>query len=201
MSYRTAARRPAGVQPGDHLGVPPPAAPSNRSSATGPDPQTPVQRQPANPWLRELQEVVASINQLGLWNASGTCCNSGSRSPSLASTTLSRPTRSSNPGRHRWQHLSAAFLLHPGSIRPTAACYQRPPTTDSSPDEIRGLLNNWLTHTVEGLQLPLSLRPPRLDAVCPVLTSARGKTLDWRWDLAIFPWPRETTDRTPVPGD
>jgi hypothetical protein len=90
------------------------------------------------PWLRELQEVVVSINQL-VSERKRDPLQQRSRSPSLASTTLSRPTRSSlgwsTPMATPISSISSPLRGVSGS---TAACYPSTPTTDSSPDEIRG---------------------------------------------------------------
>ncbi|MGL6048885.1 MAG: hypothetical protein ACRC16_02560, partial [Aeromonas salmonicida] len=62
------------------------------------------------------------------------------------------------------------------------------PSLDSSPDEIQHLLELWLRNPAEGLQLPLSLLSHAdWTQFAPLLAKARGKTLDWRWDLASFP--------------
>ncbi|WP_324062141.1 LapD/MoxY N-terminal periplasmic domain-containing protein [Aeromonas caviae] len=141
------------------------------------------------PWLRELQEVVVSINQLVSERKRDLL------QQRLKITQLGKhdalPTHQKlvglvdTDGNTYQQH----FFSTQGSIRLYSRLLPKhPPTTDSSPDEIRGLLNNWLTQKAEGLQLPLSLLGhPDWAQFAPVLTSARGKTLDWRWDLAIFP--------------
>ncbi|WP_261105345.1 hypothetical protein, partial [Streptococcus mitis] len=50
------------------------------------------------------------------------------------------------------------------------------------------LLELWLRNPAEGLQLPLSLLSHAdWTQFAPLLAKARGKTLDWRWDLASFP--------------
>ncbi len=60
-----AAGRSAGIHPGDLLGLQPAAAPARADQpAVGEDPQAPIQRQSGLPWLQDLKELVASVNQL-----------------------------------------------------------------------------------------------------------------------------------------
>lgn len=49
------------------------------------------------------------------------------------------------------------FVSTQGNIRLYSRLLPKPPTTDSSPDEIRALFNDFLVEKAEGLQLPLSL--------------------------------------------
>ena len=69
--------------------------PSNRSVCNWPGSANASSAATCQP--RGFANCRKSLSPSTSWslNASGTCCNSGSRSPSLASTTLSRPTRSS----------------------------------------------------------------------------------------------------------
>lgn len=141
------------------------------------------------PWLRELQEVVASINQL-----------ISERKRDLLQQRLKITQLGKQQGLHAGQPLmglmdSASgmhlqqFVSTQGEIRLYSRLLPRtPPTTDSSPDEIRALLNSWLAQQAEGIQLPLSLlNHPDWAQFASSLASGRGKTLDWRWDLTQFP--------------
>ena len=141
------------------------------------------------PWLRELQEVVVSINQLV-----------SERKRDLLQQRLKITQLGKHDSLQAHQKLAGLtdiangmYLQHFFSTQGNIRLYSRllpqtPPTTDSSPDEIRALLNDWLTQKTEGLQLPLSLlNHPDWAQFDSSLASARGKTLDWRWDLASFP--------------
>jgi hypothetical protein len=141
------------------------------------------------PWLQELQEVVVSINQLV-----------SERKRDLLQQRLKITQLGKQHEPHISQKLMALtetasgmylqhFISTQGEIRLYSRLLpQRPPTVDSSPDEIRALLNHWLAQKAEGLQLPLSLlNHPDWAQFSSSLASGKGKTLDWRWDLALFP--------------
>lgn len=141
------------------------------------------------PWLRELQEVVTSINQLiserkrDLLQQRLKITQLGKHDDIQAPQPLMGLAETAN-GMHL-QH----FVSTQGDIRLYSRLIPRtPPTTDSSPDEIRALLNDWLAQKAEGIQLPLSLLThPDWAQFASSLASGRGKTLDWRWDLTSFP--------------
>ncbi|MGY3942113.1 LapD/MoxY N-terminal periplasmic domain-containing protein [Aeromonas tecta] len=141
------------------------------------------------PWLRELQEVVVSINQLVT-----------ERKRDLLQQRLKITQLGKQHDLQTDQALmglantaSGMYLQHFVSTQGDIRLYSRllpqiPPTVDSSPDEIRALLNQWLAQKVEGLQLPLSLLGhPDWAQFSAALASGKGKTLDWRWDQTNFP--------------
>lgn len=141
------------------------------------------------PWLRELRDVVASINQLVSERKRdllqqrlkitqlGKQLGSGIDQPLMGLT--------QTPDGMHLQH----FISTQGEIRLYSRLLpQSPPSTESSPDEIRALLNHWLAQKAEGIQLPLSLLAhPDWAQFSSALTSGKGKTLDWRWDQPHFP--------------
>ena len=141
------------------------------------------------PWLRELQEVATSINQLvserkrDLLQQRLKITQLGKLDVPLAHQKLTGLTDTA--GDMYLQH----FVSTQGNIRLYSRLLPKhPPTTDSSPDEIRALFNDFLVEKAEGLQLPLSLlNHPDWAQFAPSLANARGKTLDWRWDLASLP--------------
>ena len=141
------------------------------------------------PWLRELREVVSSINQLvserkrDLLQQRLKITQLGKQHEAQANQPLMGLTETAS-GMHL-QH----FVSTQGDIRLYSRLLpQTPPSTDSSPDEIRALLNDWLAHKAEGIQLPLSLLThPDWGQFAATLTSGKGKTLDWRWDQPAFP--------------
>lgn len=141
------------------------------------------------PWLRELQEVVASINQL---------ISERKRDLLQQRLKITQLGKQDTPPAH--QKLAGLtdtagnmYLQHFVSTQGNLRLYSRllpkhPPGTDSSPDEIRALISDWLAQKAEGLQLPLSLlNHPDWAQFAPALAGARGRTLDWRWDLSAFP--------------
>lgn len=141
------------------------------------------------PWLRELQEVVASINQLVSERKRDLL------QQRLKITQLGKQldTSTSQPLMALAETASGMYLQHFVSTQGEIRLYSRllprtPPSTDSSPDEIKALLNAWLAQKAEGIQLPLSLLShPDWAQFASSLTSGKGKTLDWRWDLTSFP--------------
>ncbi|MEG2888098.1 MAG: LapD/MoxY N-terminal periplasmic domain-containing protein [Aeromonas sp.] len=141
------------------------------------------------PWLRELQEVVASINQLVSERKRDLL------QQRLKITQLGKQydNTTSQPLMGLAETASGMYLQHFVSTQGEIRLYSRllprtPPSTDSSPDEIKALLNAWLAQKAEGIQLPLSLLShPDWAQFASSLTSGKGKTLDWRWDLTSFP--------------
>ncbi|MGY3857736.1 LapD/MoxY N-terminal periplasmic domain-containing protein [Aeromonas intestinalis] len=141
------------------------------------------------PWLRELREVVSSINQLvserkrDLLQQRLKITQLGKQHEGQSSQPLMGLTQT--PGDMHLQH----FVSTQGDIRLYSRLLpQNPPSADSSPDEIRALLNHWLAQRTEGIQLPLSLLAhPDWAQFSSTLASGKGKTLDWRWDQPNFP--------------
>lgn len=141
------------------------------------------------PWLRELQEVVVSINQLvserkrDLLQQRLKITQLGKQHDAQTSQALMGLADTAS-GMHL-QH----FISTQGDIRLYSRLIPRTaPTVDSSPDEIRALLNQWLAQKTEGLQLPLSLLGhPDWAQFSSALASGKHKTLDWRWDQTDFP--------------
>ncbi|MEM0552347.1 MULTISPECIES: LapD/MoxY N-terminal periplasmic domain-containing protein [Aeromonas] len=140
------------------------------------------------PWLQDLKEVVLSINQLvserkrDLLQQRLKITQMGKQlRPSTA-----QPLRGLTDT--RGGHLQT-FVSTQGEI----ALYQRflphpALTADSELATIQAVLEQWLQHHVEGISLPLSLlHHPQWQAIAPLLTRGRGKTLDWRWDVTAFP--------------
>ncbi|WP_336988246.1 LapD/MoxY N-terminal periplasmic domain-containing protein [Aeromonas hydrophila] len=142
----------------------------------------------ASPWLQDLKELVASVNQL---------VSERKRDLLQQRLKISQLSKQIALPNQPLQTLTEAgeglqqqhFFSTQGSIR----LYSRlipevTPSLDSSPDEIRHLLDLWLHHTVEGLQLPLSLiGHADWTQFSALLAKGRGKTLDWRWDQEHVP--------------
>lgn len=140
------------------------------------------------PWLQDLKELAGSVNQLvserkrDLLQQRLKISQLGKQIP-MVNEPLQTLTCA---GEGLWQQ---HFFSTQGSIR----LYSRlipevTPSLNSSPDEIRHLLDLWLHHAVEGLQLPLSLLGhPDWAQFAPLLAKGRGKTLDWRWDQEHVP--------------
>lgn len=140
------------------------------------------------PWLQDLKELAGSVNQLvserkrDLLQQRLKISQLGKQIP-IVNEPLQTLTCA---GEGLWQQ---HFFSTQGSIR----LYSRlipevTPSLNSSPDEIRHLLDLWLHHAVEGLQLPLSLLGhPDWAQFAPLLAKGRGKTLDWRWDQEHVP--------------
>lgn len=142
-----------------------------------------------SPWLQDLKELVISVNQLvserkrDLLQQRLKVTQLGKQQ----AVTVELPLQGLMDEEEGMQQ--QYFFSTQGKIR----LYSRlvptiPPSIDSSPDEIKSLLEHWLSHPAEGLQLPLSLlNHADWTQFAPLLAKARGKTLDWRWDLASFP--------------
>ncbi|MGL5815374.1 MAG: LapD/MoxY N-terminal periplasmic domain-containing protein [Aeromonas sp.] len=141
------------------------------------------------PWLRELREVVSSINQL----VSERKRDLLQQRLKITQLGKQHETKTGQPLMGLTETASGMHLQHFVSTQGDIRLYSRllpqtPPSTDSSPDEIRALLNDWLAHKAEGIQLPLSLLThPDWGQFAATLTSGKGKTLDWRWDQPAFP--------------
>jgi hypothetical protein len=142
-----------------------------------------------SPWLQDLKELVISVNQLvserkrDLLQQRLKVTQLGKQQTVTAELPLQGLMDEEEGMQQQY------FFSTQGKIR----LYSRlvptiPPSIDSSPDEIKSLLEHWLSHPAEGLQLPLSLlNHADWTQFAPLLAKARGKTLDWRWDLASFP--------------
>lgn len=142
-----------------------------------------------SPWLQDLKELVISVNQLvserkrDLLQQRLKITQLGKQQ----APTIAQPLQDVTKGEDGMQQQH--FFSTQGSIR----LYSRliptlTPSPESSPDQILHLLDLWLHHPVEGLQLPLSLlNHADWAQFVPLLAKGRGKTLDWRWDLASFP--------------
>lgn len=142
-----------------------------------------------SPWLQDLKELVISVNQLvserkrDLLQQRLKVTQLGKQQAVTAELPLQGLMDEEEGMQQQY------FFSTQGKIR----LYSRlvptiPPSIDSSPDEIKSLLEHWLSHPAEGLQLPLSLlNHADWTQFAPLLAKARGKTLDWRWDLASFP--------------
>ncbi len=140
------------------------------------------------PWLQDLKELAGSVNQL---------VSERKRDLLQQRLKISQLGKQLPMVNEPLQTLTCAgegllqqhFFSTQGSIR----LYSRlipevTPSLNSSPDEIRHLLDLWLHHAVEGLQLPLSLLGhPDWAQFAPLLAKGRGKTLDWRWDQEHVP--------------
>ncbi|MDM5112973.1 LapD/MoxY N-terminal periplasmic domain-containing protein [Aeromonas salmonicida] len=142
-----------------------------------------------SPWLQDLKELVISVNQLvserkrDLLQQRLKVTQLGKQQ----AVTTELPLQGLMDEEEGMQQ--QYFFSTQGKIRlysrlvPTIS-----PSQESSPDEIQHLLELWLRNPAEGLQLPLSLlNHADWTQFAPLLAKARGKTLDWRWDLASFP--------------
>ncbi|MDM5072415.1 MULTISPECIES: LapD/MoxY N-terminal periplasmic domain-containing protein [Aeromonas] len=142
-----------------------------------------------SPWLQDLKELVISVNQLvserkrDLLQQRLKITQLGKQQAATAPQPLLGLTKGGD-GLQQQHFFSTQGSIHLYSrLIPTL-----PPSQESSPDEIQHLLDLWLHHPVEGLQLPLSLlNHADWAQFASLLAKGRGKTLDWRWDLANFP--------------
>lgn len=142
-----------------------------------------------SPWLQDLKELVISVNQLvserkrDLLQQRLKITQLGKQQ----TATVAQPLLGVTEGGDGMQQQH--FFSTQGSIRLYSRLIPtRPLSQESSPDEIQHQLDLWLHHPVEGLQLPLSLlNHADWAQFAPLLAKGRGKTLDWRWDLASFP--------------
>ncbi|WCH27767.1 LapD/MoxY N-terminal periplasmic domain-containing protein [Aeromonas salmonicida] len=142
-----------------------------------------------SPWLQDLKELVISVNQL-ISERKRDLLQQRLKVTQLGkqqAVTVELPLQGLMDEEEGMQQ--QYFFSTQGKIRlysrlvPTIS-----PSLDSSPDEIQHLLELWLRNPAEGLQLPLSLLSHAdWTQFTPLLAKARGKTLDWRWDLASFP--------------
>ncbi|KTA91960.1 hypothetical protein VO71_16420 [Aeromonas salmonicida subsp. smithia] len=142
-----------------------------------------------SPWLQNLKELVISVNQLvserkrDLLQQRLKVTQLGKQQTVTAELPLQGLMDEEEGMQQQY------FFSTQGKIR----LYRRlvptiSPSQESSPDEIQHLLELWLRNPAEGLQLPLSLlNHADWTQFAPLLAKARGKTLDWRWDLASFP--------------
>ena len=140
------------------------------------------------PWLQDLKEVAISINQLvserkrDLLQQRLKITQMGKQLPPSAAQPLQGLTDT------RDGHLQT-FVSTQGEITLYQRFLPHPAlTANSELATIQSVLEWWLQHHVEGISLPLSLlHHPQWQAIAPLLTQGRGKTLDWRWDVTTFP--------------
>ncbi len=140
------------------------------------------------PWLLDLKEVVLSINQLvserkrDLLQQRLKITQMGKQLQPSAAQPLQGLTDT------RGGYLQT-FVSTQGEITLYQRFLPHPTlTADSELATIQAVLEQWLQHHVEGISLPLSLlHHPQWQAIAPLLTRGRGKTLDWRWDVTSFP--------------
>lgn len=140
------------------------------------------------PWLLDLKEVVLSINQLvserkrDLLQQRLKITQMGKQLPPSAAQPLQGLTDTSGGYLQTFVSTQGEITLYQRFLpHPTL-------TADSELATIQAVLEQWLQHHVEGISLPLSLlHHPQWQAIAPLLTQGRGKTLDWRWDVTVFP--------------
>ncbi|QNF17212.1 hypothetical protein FT669_09195 [Aeromonas jandaei] len=140
------------------------------------------------PWLLDLKEVALSINQLvserkrDLLQQRLKITQMGKQLRPSTAQPLQGLTDT------RGGHLQT-FVSTQGEITLYQRFLPHPAlTADSELATIQTVLEQWLQLHVEGISLPLSLlHHPQWQAIAPLLTQGRGKTLDWRWDVTAFP--------------
>ncbi|CAJ1909437.1 hypothetical protein PEKONANI_04037 [Aeromonas jandaei] len=140
------------------------------------------------PWLQDLKEVVLSINQLvserkrDLLQQRLKITQMGKQLPPSAAQPLQGLTDTSGGYLQTFVSTQGEITLYQRFLPHPAL------TADSELATIQAVLEQWLQHHVEGISLPLSLlHHPQWQAIAPLLTQGRGKTLDWRWDVTVFP--------------
>ncbi|MDF8329507.1 LapD/MoxY N-terminal periplasmic domain-containing protein [Aeromonas salmonicida] len=142
-----------------------------------------------SPWLQDLKELVISVNQLvserkrDLLQQRLKVTQLGKQQTVTAELPLQGLMDEEEGMQQQYFFSTQGKIRLYSRLVPTIS-----PSQDSSPDEIQHLLELWLRNPAEGLQLPLSLlNHADWTQFAPLLAKARGKTLDWRWDLASFP--------------
>ncbi|MFM1648760.1 LapD/MoxY N-terminal periplasmic domain-containing protein [Aeromonas salmonicida] len=142
-----------------------------------------------SPWLQDLKELVISVNQLvserkrDLLQQRLKVTQLGKQQTVTAELPLQGLMDEEEGMQQQYFFSTQGKIRLYSRLVPTIS-----PSLDSSPDEIQHLLELWLRNPAEGLQLPLSLlNHADWTQFAPLLAKARGKTLDWRWDLASFP--------------
>lgn len=142
-----------------------------------------------SPWLQDLKELVISVNQLvserkrDLLQQRLKVTQLGKQQAVTAELPLQGLMDREEGVQQQYFFSTQGKIRLYSRLVPTIS-----PSLDSSPDEIQHLLELWLRNPAEGLQLPLSLlNHADWTQFAPLLAKARGKTLDWRWDLASFP--------------
>ena len=142
-----------------------------------------------SPWLQDLKELVISVNQLvserkrDLLQQRLKVTQLGKQQTVTAELPLQGLMDEEEGMQQQYFFSTQGKIRLYSRLVPTIS-----PSLDSSPDEIQHLLGLWLRNPAEGLQLPLSLlNHADWTQFAPLLAKARGKTLDWRWDLASFP--------------
>ncbi|ATU96462.1 LapD/MoxY N-terminal periplasmic domain-containing protein [Aeromonas salmonicida] len=142
-----------------------------------------------SPWLQDLKELVISVNQLvserkrDLLQQRLKVTQLGKQQTVTAELPLQGLMDEEEGMQQQYFFSTQGKIRLYSRLVPTIS-----PSLDSSPDEIQHLLELWLRNPAEGLQLPLSLLSHAdWTQFAPLLAKARGKTLDWRWDLASFP--------------
>ncbi|MGZ8067499.1 LapD/MoxY N-terminal periplasmic domain-containing protein [Aeromonas salmonicida] len=142
-----------------------------------------------SPWLKDLKELVISVNQLvserkrDLLQQRLKVTQLGKQQTVTAELPLQGLMDEEEGMQQQYFFSTQGKIRLYSRLVPTIS-----PSQESSPDEIQHLLELWLRNPAEGLQLPLSLlNHADWTQFAPLLAKARGKTLDWRWDLASFP--------------
>ncbi|RSM27821.1 hypothetical protein C5B78_09905 [Aeromonas salmonicida] len=142
-----------------------------------------------SPWLQDLKELVISVNQLvserkrDLLQQRLKVTQLGKQQTVTAELPLQGLMDEEEGMQQQYFFSTQGKIRLYSRLVPTIS-----PSQESSPDEIQHLLELWLSNPAEGLQLPLSLlNHADWTQFAPLLAKARGKTLDWRWDLASFP--------------
>lgn len=142
-----------------------------------------------SPWLQDLKELVISVNQLvserkrDLLQQRLKVTQLGKQQTVTAELPLQGLMDEEEGMQQQYFFSTQGKIRLYSRLVPTIS-----PSQESSPDEIQHLLELWLRNPAEGLQLPLSLlNHADWTQFAPLLAKARGKTLDWRWDLASFP--------------
>ncbi|MGV2703843.1 UNVERIFIED_CONTAM: hypothetical protein MT382_11430 [Aeromonas salmonicida] len=142
-----------------------------------------------SPWLQDLKELVISVNQLvserkrDLLQQRLKVTQLGKQQTVTAELPLQGLMDEEEGMQQQYFFSTQGKIRLYSRLVPTIS-----PSQESSPDKIQHLLELWLRNPAEGLQLPLSLlNHADWTQFAPLLANARGKTLDWRWDLASFP--------------
>ncbi|TMX06512.1 hypothetical protein FGF01_18255 [Aeromonas salmonicida subsp. achromogenes] len=142
-----------------------------------------------SPWLQDLKELVISVNQLvserkrDLLQQRLKVTQLGKQQTVTAELPLQGLMDEEEGMQQQYFFSTQGKIRLYSRLVPTIS-----PSQESSPDEIQHLLELWLRNPAEGLQLPLSLlNHADWTQFALLLAKARGKTLDWRCDLASFP--------------
>ena len=140
------------------------------------------------PWLHDLKDVAISINQL-ISERKRDLLQQRLKINQMNKQLAPVPPQPLQGLRPSQGGNLQTFVSTQGDI----TLYQRflpnpPPTADSDLTTLKGMLDLWQQHHVEGIVLPLSLlNHPQWSEIAPLLSASPNKTLDWRWDLATLP--------------